>query len=98
MIQKILIADSELCAEEVKKLFVKAVCVPQTVITKDEIIVKNEGTIICLSNCADFSVASDKLNSLGYKTVLLAYTEELLKEKIGNSDLEKHGYKFEDGV
>lgn len=98
MIQKILFADSELCAEEVKKLFLKAVCVPETVITQEEITVKNDGAIICLSNCSDVFVVSEKLNSLGYKTVLLAYTDELLKEKIDNSDLEKNGYKFEDGV
>lgn len=98
MIEKILVADSELCAEEAKKLFIKAVCVPETVITQEEITVKNDGAVICLSNRLDFSVASEKLKSLGYKTVLLAYTDELLKEKIDNSDLEKYGYKFEDGV
>lgn len=98
MIQKILIADSEICAEEVKKLFIKAVCVPKTIITQEKINEKNDGAVICFSNSSDFTATAEKLNVLGYKCVLIAYTDELLKEKIGNSDLEKHGYKFEDGV
>lgn len=98
MIEKILFADSELCAEEVKKLFIKAICVPKTVITKEEITEKNDSAVICLSNSFDYASVAKNLNALGYKTVLLAYTDELITEKIDNSDLEKHGYKFEDGV
>ena len=40
----------------------------------------------------------EQLKTFGYKTVMIAYTDELINNTIGNGDLEKHGYKFEDGV
>lgn len=40
----------------------------------------------------------EELKAHGYKTVTIAYTDELINKTIGNSDLEKHGYKFEDGM
>lgn len=40
----------------------------------------------------------EQLKALGYKTVTVAYTNKLVKKEIGYGDLEKPGYKFEDGI
>lgn len=42
--------------------------------------------------------AFEQMKTLGYKMIAIAYTEELVNKEIGNGDLEKHGYKFEDGM
>ena len=56
----------------------------------------NNNSLICVADGQ--AETQEQLKALGYKTVTVAYTDELINKTIGNSELEKHGYKFEDGV
>lgn len=85
----LLIGDSQDPAE-IKKLLLKLFCAD---IEKAEFSeMYDENLLIC------GNVDKAKLEALGYKTVTIAYSEKKINEKIGNTDLEKGGYKFEDGM
>ena len=78
---------------EIKKLLLKLFTAESESI---HCIPTDNNSFVCV---ADGQAATqEQLKALGYKTVTIAYTDELINKTIGNSDLEKHGYKFEDGV
>lgn len=80
-------------AAEIKKLLLK-------LFTSDaesvQSIPADNKAFVCVES--ERSDVIKQLKALGYKMVTIAYTDECINKTIGNDDLEKHGYKFEDGV
>ena len=91
MNEKLLIIGGDIA--EIKKLLLKLFTAESESI---QCFPTDNDSFICVADGqAD---TQEQLKSLGYKTVTIAYTNELINKTIGNSDLEKHGYKFEDGM
>ncbi len=91
MNEKLLIIGGDIA--EIKKLLLKLFTAESERI---QCFPTDNDSFICVADGqAD---TQEQLKSLGYKTVSIAYTDDLINKTIGNSDLEKHGYKFEDGV
>lgn len=81
---------------ELNKLAIKLLCsndIEQSESAPTEL---NENLLVCMDSDTDNAISA--LKGLGYKTVTIAYTDSSLNQTIDNSDLEKHGYKFEDGM
>jgi hypothetical protein len=96
MNNKLLIIGNDKQPDEVKKLLVKLLCTQDIENVESSTIQGRDNDFICADGM-DENIAS-KLKSLGYKTVLFAYTDEAVNHSGVNSDLEKNGFKFEDGV
>ncbi len=56
----------------------------------------DKASFVCVES--ERSDVVEQMNTLGYKMVAIAYADELVNKEIGNGDLEKYGYKFEDGM
>ena len=91
MNEKLLIIGSD--TAEIKKLLLKLFTAEAE---SSQGFPTDNNSLICVADGQ--AETKEQLKSLGYKTVTIAYTDELINKTIGNSDLEKHGYKFEDGV
>lgn len=91
MNEKLLIIGGDIA--EIKKLLLKLFTAE--VESAENIPTDNNSFVCVVGRQAE---TQEQLKALGYKTVTIAYTDELINKTIGNSDLDKHGYKFEDGV
>ncbi|WP_251546323.1 MULTISPECIES: hypothetical protein [Pumilibacter] len=91
MNEKLLIIGE--CTAEIKKLLLQLFTAETESI---QCFPTDNDSFICVAEGQ--AETQEQLKSLGYKTVTIAYTNDLINKIIGNSDLEKHGYKFEDGV
>lgn len=85
-----LIADG-VDLKEIKKLLLKLFCADIKEGSLPESY--DENLLLC---CNESELK--KLKELGYKTVTFAYSDKKINEKIGNDELERRGYTFEDGV
>lgn len=91
MKDKLLIIGNDKNSAEIKKLLLKLFCAD---IETTELPESYDENLLICSGVSE----AQKLESLGYKTLTIAYSEKKINEKIGNADLERGGYKFEDGV
>lgn len=82
--------------DEIKKLVTKLFCADSIEQVDGAPTVFDENLFVCADG--ERGDVANILKELGYKTVTIAYTQSAINQTIGNSDLEKHGYKFEDGV
>lgn len=91
MNEKLLIIGE--CTAEIKKLLLQLFTAEAESI---HCIPADNNSLVCVAGGQ--AETQEQLKALGYKTVMVAYTDELINKTIGNSYLEKYGYKFEDGV
>ncbi len=91
MKDKLLIIWDGKAPEDIKKLLLKLFCADME---NSEIPESYDEDLLLCGSAED----AKRLESLGYKTVTFAYSDKKINEKNGNADLERGGYKFEDGV
>lgn len=91
MKDKLLILRGGKTLDKIKQLLLKLFCADPEI--SDVIDKYDENLLLCCD-----SDQEKQMKTLGYKTVTFAYTDKKISEQIGNTDLEKGGYKFEDGV